>query len=169
MSALPLVAFIVLMAPLCYSSLESDNGFLYGAMIDAGSSGTRLSIYKWIRPTSGGGSTRHPIAPTLLTNPSFKIKPGLSSFSSNSSSAGASLAPLLKKAVSFMVSLNVLVPMEEIPVYLKATGGLRLLPTSVQAAIIKSVNDFLSSSECLFYFVPGMARVISGEEEGMFG
>lgn len=55
------------------------------------------------------------------------------------------------------------------PIYFKATGGLRELPTDDREAIINEVRKLLlDKSFNPFYFQPDYARVISGEEEAVF-
>lgn len=51
-----------------------------------------------------------------------------------------------------------------------AAGGMRQLPTVKREAIITEVRKFLSNKTlCPFYFEHDYARVISGEEEGIYG
>ena len=52
--------------------------------------------------------------------------------------------------------------------YVKATAGLRLLPVRQAQLLLEAINSGLSNStRCPFSFVN--ARVISGEEEALFG
>jgi Golgi nucleoside diphosphatase len=49
-------------------------------------------------------------------------------------------------------------------------GGMRQLPTHQREAIIAQVRMYLSNrTTCPFYFEHDFARVISGEEEGIYG
>ncbi|CAB1099538.1 unnamed protein product [Ectocarpus sp. CCAP 1310/34] len=59
---------------------------------------------------------------------------------------------------------------ERFPIYLKATAGVRQLPYGDREALLSAVRDFLGNPEtCPFYFQFDHARVISGEEEGIYG
>jgi Golgi nucleoside diphosphatase len=59
---------------------------------------------------------------------------------------------------------------ETFPIYLKATGGLRTLPTSNRVQLIKVVRKLLRNGVFNpFSFKDERARVISGEEEGAYG
>lgn len=135
--------------------------FSYLAMIDAGSSGCRAHIYRYGKL----GSISGPLY-VLPQHVSMKVKPGLSSFASNPTAAGASLAPL----IDFMKSK---VPEEDwdvTPIWVKATAGLRMLDTAVSDKIIDSVQNFLSSkANSPFYFHETHAQIISGSEEGAYG
>jgi Golgi nucleoside diphosphatase len=57
------------------------------------------------------------------------------------------------------------------PIYLKATAGMRLLPTEEREAIIEAViNYFSDKSQVPFKFDPRRgAQVIPGEDEGVYG
>ena len=57
----------------------------------------------------------------------------------------------------------------KIPIFLKATGGMRELPLQQREAIMEAVRSFLlDQNENPFHFEPYFARVISGEEEGIY-
>jgi Golgi nucleoside diphosphatase len=135
--------------------------FSYLAMIDAGSSGCRAHIYRYGKL----GSIDGPLY-VLPQHTSKKIKPGLSSFANNPNDAGLSLGGL----VDFMKEQ---VPEEDwsvTPIWLKATAGLRMLPSSQSEAILDSIRKFLlNSKNSPFYFRYSWARIISGNEEGGFG
>jgi Golgi nucleoside diphosphatase len=135
--------------------------FSYLAMIDAGSSGCRAHIYRYGKL----GSIDGPLY-VLPQHTSKKIKPGLSSFAKNPNDAGLSVAGL----IDFMKEQ---VPEEDwsvTPIWLKATAGLRMLPSSQSEAILDSVRKFLlNSKNSPFYFRYSWARIISGNEEGGFG
>jgi hypothetical protein len=72
----------------------SDTKYIYGLMLDAGSSGTRIHVYVWPKRTNASlpGVETAPIGEVPY---SMKIQPGISSFESDPSQAGASLIPLL--------------------------------------------------------------------------
>ena len=100
------------------------------------------------------------------------MEPGISSFASEPSKAGASLAPLIEAARKTLLGLGVPeASLGEMPVFLQATAGVRLLPAAQREAVIGSVRAFLSDDDkCPFLFAqPSWARVVSGEEEGVNG
>ena len=56
------------------------------------------------------------------------------------------------------------------PIWLKATAGLRMLPTSESRAILDSIKDYLlNKTNSPFLFRPSWATIIPGNEEGGFG
>ena len=96
------------------------NSFSYAAIIDAGSSGSRVHVFRFGKL----GSISGPLY-ILPRDKSMKVKPGLSSYAASPEAAG----PSLKGLIDFM---KIEVPKEVwavTPVVLKATAGLRLLPT----------------------------------------
>jgi len=155
----------VRLLPVSLSDEELDRlpptAFSYLAMIDAGSSGCRVHVYRYGKL----GNLDGPLY-LLPKHISMKVKPGLSSFATNPTSAGKSLAPL----VTF---LKENVP-EEVwgvtPIWLKATAGLRMLSSVQSDAILEDVRNFLlDAANSPFLFRPSYARIIPGKEEGAFG
>lgn len=142
-------------------SLESHvcaSVFSYVTMIDAGSSGCRAHVFRY----GVLGSTAGPLY-VLPKHDSKKVKPGLSTFNDDPTAAGRSLADL----VDFMKEQIPETAWAATPIYLKATAGLRMLTPESSAAIIQSVQDFLSDpANSPFYFQPSQAQIIPGTEEG---
>jgi Golgi nucleoside diphosphatase len=59
---------------------------------------------------------------------------------------------------------------KDFPIYLKATGGLRTLPQAQRVRLIKAVRKFFNNEKYNpFSFEDEQARVISGEEEAIYG
>lgn len=128
----------------------------YGVIFDAGSSGTRIHVYKW---RSGGKAGDF----LLMEDDLVKEKPGLSSFRKTPQAAGQSLKKLLDHARSK-------VPPESraaTPAFLMATAGLRAVGEKTSNAILESVRDVLEASP--FQFQREWAYILSGKEEGIFG
>eukprot|EP00455_Lapot_gusevi_P017532 TRINITY_DN1937_c0_g1_i2.p1 TRINITY_DN1937_c0_g1~~TRINITY_DN1937_c0_g1_i2.p1 ORF type:complete len:480 (-),score=113.62 TRINITY_DN1937_c0_g1_i2:51-1490(-) len=140
----------------------------YGCMIDAGSSGSRIYVYQWPQRISSDST---PPRPSAITQQGWSIPqiPGLSDYASHPEDAGKSLQSLVDFARNITLGLldNDLSRLARVPIYLKATAGMRILPAAISSRIMKSVRDFLRQSG--FLFEDSFARVISGEEEGVFG
>lgn len=135
--------------------------FSYLAMIDAGSSGCRAHVYRYGKL----GTLTGPLY-ILPQHQSKKVKPGLSTFADKPSEAGASLADL----VSFLKEQVPEKDWDVTPIWLKATAGLRMLPSEKSEAILDSVRAFLSDKKASpFLFRASWAKVIPGNEEGGFG
>jgi len=141
------------------TSKTKQKGQKYMAVIDAGSSGSRIHVYKY----SHRGSSSKTVEPDHFT---LKGKPALSSFASNPTGAGDSLALLVAFAKEHVPADMV----KSTPIVLKATAGLRIVqqdqPQAVES-ILQSVKTTLGNSG--FQFDPSDAQVISGKEEGMLG
>eukprot|EP00246_Nothoceros_aenigmaticus_P009008 TRINITY_DN2428_c0_g2_i1.p1 TRINITY_DN2428_c0_g2~~TRINITY_DN2428_c0_g2_i1.p1 ORF type:complete len:519 (+),score=72.59 TRINITY_DN2428_c0_g2_i1:415-1971(+) len=127
----------------------------FGIVIDAGSSGSRLHIYKY-------RFDGHIPQVDLNYSVSRKVSPGLSSFAPEPDSAGDSLFELVKLAKQS-------IPEREWPetrLYLMATAGLRLVETAIRNRILDSCRGALRKSP--FLFEDEWASVISGSDEGKF-
>jgi guanosine-diphosphatase len=128
----------------------------YALMIDAGSTGSRIHVYKF---NNCGPSP-------MYEYETFKnIKGGLSSYKTNPQGAAASLDTLLKEA------LRVVPPALHkcTPVAVKATAGLRLLGATQSEAILRAVYDRLNT-EYPFPIHKGTdgVAIMDGAEEGVF-
>ena len=124
-------------------------------MMDAGSTGSRIHIYRFAQRADGS---------LKLENEIFKqLKPGVSSFADEPHKAAESIRPLLDEAVAA-------VPAElhaTTPIALYATAGLRLLPVAGQSdAILEELRGALAASP--FLFDPKDVAITQGKLEGVF-
>lgn len=134
----------------------------YAVMIDAGSTGSRIHVYKF----NNCGSTPE------LENEEFKMTEkreggsGLSSYKTDAEGAAMSLDPLLKVAMDT-------VPDDYkscSPIAVKATAGLRLLGDEMSAKILEAVRHRLETA----YPFPvvsaekGGVEIMPGEMEGVY-
>jgi Golgi nucleoside diphosphatase len=111
----------------------------YGLMMDAGSTGSRVHVYRWVWKDADA-------LPTITDDFFKQVKPGLSALASNAEEAAASLQPLLDFALEVM-------PPEAVSqtwVRLYATAGLRLLPISVQELLLAATRRRLAASPFVF-------------------
>ncbi|KAI5949466.1 GDA1 [Candida theae] len=127
----------------------------YVVMIDAGSTGSRVHVYEFNTCTQ---------PPKLLSEEFKMLKPGLSSFDTDTDGAAKSLDPLLEVALAK-------VPKEKqkcTPVAVKATAGLRLLGDAKSAAILKQVKKHLEE-DYPFAVVSGDGiSILDGKDEGVY-
>ncbi|RKU45834.1 Golgi apyrase [Coniochaeta pulveracea] len=144
----------------------------YGVILDAGSSGTRLHIYKWKDPAK----ERHEAdadelksLPEIKTRKEWtkKIRPGVSTFGQKPSEVGPEhLNGLVEHALKNIPKDKV----KDTPVFLMATAGMRLLPTDQQEALRSEIcsyfqeNTDFSLPDCDLH-----VQVIPGETEGLYG
>ncbi|XP_078083749.1 ectonucleoside triphosphate diphosphohydrolase 2-like [Mustelus asterias] len=130
----------------------------YGIVIDAGSSRTTLYVYKW--PAGKENDTG-------IVNEQIKCDvqgPGISSYATNLPGAGKSLKHCLDKAVKMIPSER----HAETPLYLGATAGMRLLSQTDPKAT-KGVLDSIATMLRSYRFDYQGARILTGNEEGVFG
>ncbi|KAK2514181.1 hypothetical protein Q9966_015865 [Columba livia] len=145
---------------LCLGSGDTRGppGFKYGIVLDAGSSHTAMFVYKWPadKENDTGVVGEHSMCDVE--------GPGISSYSSSPPTAGTSLVHCLNQALRD-------VPKEKhagTPLYLGATAGMRLLNIAdpqASDAVLRAVAATLRS----YPFDFRGAKILSGEEEGVFG
>ncbi|XP_041108087.1 ectonucleoside triphosphate diphosphohydrolase 6-like isoform X1 [Polyodon spathula] len=140
---------------LCHSEagdLNKSNS-LYGIMFDAGSTGTRIHVFKF---------NKTPNEAPKLAHETFKaIKPGLSPYADDPEKCTAGIQELLNVAKE-----NVPCDLwKSTPLVLKATAGLRLLPGEKAKHLLDKVKDifqaspFLSREDCV--------SIMDGSDEGI--
>jgi guanosine-diphosphatase len=128
-------------------------------MLDAGSTGSRIHIYKF---NNCGPSPAYEYEVFKQTEPGN----GLSSFAGHPTAAAESLNPLLDEALRVVPnSLH-----KCTPVAVKATAGLRLLPGAQSADILDAVTSHLRSAYP--FALPDKAAdvvaIMDGSDEGVF-
>ncbi|XP_040285587.1 ectonucleoside triphosphate diphosphohydrolase 6 [Bufo bufo] len=127
---------------------------LYGIMFDAGSTGTRVHVYKFSQSSSGAPHLEHEL---------FKaIKPGLSEYADQPEKCTAGIKELLDIAIKEIPEHLC----RSTPLVLKATAGLRLLPEEKAQKLLDTVkNIFLSSP---FLVGKESVSIMDGTDEGIF-
>ncbi|XP_061658098.1 ectonucleoside triphosphate diphosphohydrolase 2-like [Syngnathoides biaculeatus] len=133
-------------------------GFMYGIVLDAGSSHTSLFVYKWPADKQNGTGvvTQH--------SECHAKGGGISSYAGKEGAAGQSLVECLDQAVHDVPAHRHKVT----PVYLGATAGMRLLEVSSpehSSQILQEAGRKIQS----YPFSYQGAAILSGQEEGAFG
>ncbi|KAL2120826.1 hypothetical protein VTJ04DRAFT_4853 [Mycothermus thermophilus] len=144
----------------------------WGVILDAGSSGTRLHIYRWKDPRKAiKNATPEELRslPKLMTEKKWtkKIRPGVSTFGERVKDVGPEhLQSLIDHALSIIPEDKV----HDTPIFLMATAGMRLLPQAQQTALTSEICSYLqrntrfSLPDCDLH-----VQVIKGETEGLYG
>ncbi|KAL8285960.1 hypothetical protein RB597_002845 [Gaeumannomyces tritici] len=144
----------------------------YGVILDAGSSGTRLHIYRWKDPAK---ARKHASPEELQRLPQLetkdkwtkKTRPGVSTFGSNPSDVGPEhLEDLVAHAVKYVPEHK----QADTPIFLMATAGMRLLPQMQQKALLGEICSYLQTHT--MFSLPDCdlhIQVIKGETEGLYG
>ncbi|ANB13165.1 Gda1p [Sugiyamaella lignohabitans] len=127
----------------------------YAVVIDAGSSGSRVHVYKF----------NNCLATPRLLGEEFKMmQPGLSSFENDPEAAAKSLDELLAVAVEH-------VPKDVqgcTPIVVKATAGLRMIGVEAADKILAAVRTRLET-QYPFAVVPGNGiSIMDGSDEGVY-
>lgn len=136
----------------------------YAIMMDAGSTGSRIHVYKFNYCKS---------SPELESEHFDHLEPGLSSYKTDAQGAANSLRPLLDGAMRLIPE-----PLQSCtPISLKATAGLRLLPGTQSTEIINAVRNLLET-QYPFPIADGPdelgqrsrrgVEIMDGREEGVY-
>ncbi|KAF8461345.1 nucleoside phosphatase family-domain-containing protein [Kalaharituber pfeilii] len=143
----------------------------YGVVLDAGSSGTRIHIYKWDETNY---ARKHATIesekrlPQIETKKhwAMKTKPGVSTFGSKPYQVGEYLEPLLDHAKEIIPADSI----PDTPLFLLATAGVRLLKPTEQKVLLQQICSYMRSHTK--FLLPDCnlhVQVISGETEGLYG
>ncbi len=118
------------------------------AVVDAGSTGSRLHIYSYDLDSNNN--------PILIHEQwSKKIKPGF-----------ATLDPTQQKIGVYLNDLFDTAPVQNMPVYFYATAGMRLLPDTKQRSYYQALEQWFSSQK---QWQLMESKTITGGEEGVYG
>ncbi|XP_018548616.1 LOW QUALITY PROTEIN: ectonucleoside triphosphate diphosphohydrolase 2 [Lates calcarifer] len=154
--ALGIVGIVLLTVPT--KDVQEPPGFMYGIVLDAGSSHTALYIYKWPADKLNGTGV-------VTQHSECHVKGGgISSYAGQQGAAGQSLKACLDQAVKDIPQNR----HQLTPVYLGATAGMRLLNMSSpeqSAQILQEVGHKIQS----YPFNYKGAAILSGQEEGAYG
>nr|XP_046231926.1 ectonucleoside triphosphate diphosphohydrolase 2 [Scatophagus argus] len=151
-----LVAILLLTIPT--EDIQEPPGFMYGIVLDAGSSHTALYIYKWPADKQNGTGvvTQH--------SECHVNGGGISSYAGQRGKAGLSLEACLDQAVRD-------IPKERhqlTPVYLGATAGMRLLQISNKEQSVQILQEVGHKIQSYPFNYQG-AAILSGQQEGAYG
>jgi len=164
--------------------LLEDSGIdvhtMHGMMIDAGSSGSRLHVYEFQpRILRGRKETELAVSGKKLSYPGTvsrwtdRLRPGIAQLASYSDddivpAMTEYLRPLLEFAETVLSTKKE--HWGEFPIYLKATAGMRTLDKYNRLRVINACREVLYNTTVnSFKFETEQARVISGEEEAIYG
>ncbi|XP_071541728.1 ectonucleoside triphosphate diphosphohydrolase 5-like isoform X6 [Panulirus ornatus] len=151
---------------------------VHAVIIDAGSTGSRVLAFTFFKSLTGGGCEETVVAKgplSFIANNSscdnalklddelwHEVKPGLSSYADDPVKGAESLVPLLELAKKRIPRQS----WASTPLVLKATAGLRLLPSEKAEALLKEVKHVLESSG--FHTTENSVGIMDGRDEGIF-
>ncbi|KAF4634113.1 hypothetical protein G7Y89_g4001 [Cudoniella acicularis] len=144
----------------------------WGVILDAGSSGTRVHVYRWLNSAKAQQDAKpHDLKslPKVETKKRYtkKNSPGVSHWGDNPADIGPEhLQPFLDHALSIVPTDQV----KDTPIFLMATAGVRLLEPIKQKALLSEICAYaqahtnFSLPDCGVHI-----QVIPGETEGLYG
>lgn len=134
------------------SSAVQESASQYIAVIDAGSSGTRLNLYQQAQDSV-----------TAVELENSKMDVPLASLSADPAQAGAeAVDPLLQPLAEFAKEQNIAV--EDITVNVLSTAGMRKVDAAAAEQIYESVDESITAAG----FALGKTETITGAQEGLF-
>lgn len=152
----------------------------HGMMIDAGSSGSRLHLYEFDpRVLSDKQAVADAVSGRKLSFPNSnsrwtdRLRPGIASFATLPDdqldhAIAEYLSPLLDFAKTILQDKQE--RLDSFPIFFRATAGMRILDKKDRNRVLTAIRRlFLDKTFCPFYFENEFARVLSGEEEAIFG
>jgi len=143
-------------------------------IFDAGSSGTRLHIYRWhnnarARKDAEGDNEELHKLPKIKTKKKWTLKkhPGISTYGSKPTRVGPDYLEALLDHAKEMIPNS---EHANTPIFLLATAGMRLLPDDQRNSLLESICSYARQStsfqlpDCDLHI-----QVIPGETEGLYG
>jgi len=122
--------------------------------MDAGSSGTKMKTLYW--------DASSPFDAPVEIGEGLRVKPGISSYQDDLSKVSEML-PLLEQARLNLKEADL--DWREVPLFLGATAGMRMLPTSDRMAIMASIRSFFRENG-FRVDEDNWVRVLSSADEG---
>ncbi|XP_060790955.1 ectonucleoside triphosphate diphosphohydrolase 2 [Neoarius graeffei] len=151
-------AVALLLLTVHVEEIQEPPQYMYGIVLDAGSSHTSMYVYRW-------PADKHNGTGVVTQHSKCKVKGGgISSYAGQQGAAGRSLEACLKQAMVDIPQVR----HHLTPVYLGATAGMRLLNISSpekSTQVLQEVKQTIKS----FPFKFEGARILSGKEEGAYG
>ncbi|XP_029920740.1 ectonucleoside triphosphate diphosphohydrolase 2-like [Myripristis murdjan] len=151
-----LIAILLLTIPT--EDIKEAPGFMYGIVLDAGSSHTALYIYKWPADKQNGTGV-------VTQHSECHVKGGgISSYAGQKGAAEQSLEACLEQAVKDIPKAR----HHLTPVYLGATAGMRLLHISSPEQASEILQEVGLKIQSYPFNYQG-AAILTGQEEGVYG
>jgi len=130
----------------------------YSIIVNAGSSGSRLHLFRYNADTS------LPVIEDMPLDPNNKTNVALDSFAKDPNNVKSSLDPLFNTAITALKNEGV--APQTVPVSILGTAGMRRLPLNEEQAIYNTISDYLKKPP--YSFTSVTARTITGKEEGIY-
>ncbi|KAH3665859.1 hypothetical protein OGAPHI_004047 [Ogataea philodendri] len=150
--------------------MVSDN---YGIVVDSGSSGSRIQIYKWKDPEELQKESKDDgilsSVPQIVQedNWTYKISKGLSTFADHPNDVWEDhFEPLVEYAEQIIPEDK----LSSTPIFIQATAGMRLIPQQKREKVLEKVCKALKEhTHFKIDSCEDHVQVIDGETEGLYG
>lgn len=140
----------------------------YSVVIDSGSSGSRVYVYKWETEVGDLEEAKHsPPKIVLEKDWTKKISPGISTFADKPNNIWKQH---YKDLIKFAESIIPLTDFKNTPIYVFSTAGMRLLPERKRDKLLKETCSMIRKrtqfqiGECKDH-----VQIIDGATEGIYG
>ncbi|EGV60025.1 hypothetical protein CANTEDRAFT_126815 [Yamadazyma tenuis ATCC 10573] len=150
-----------------------DSKYKYGIVVDSGSSGSRLQVYRWPDPKYVAKNTKEPSilqSPPKITqepNWSMKTTPGISTYSNKVKKIWPDH---FKKLIKFAEEIVPKDKQSETPIFVLATAGMRLLtPKDQKKLLSQTCLELKKNSKFVIHNCGDHIQIIDGETEGIYG
>lgn len=147
---------LTLVITLIFSTAIFATKAQYSVIIDAGSHGSRLHLFKY------NNNNEMPVISDIFIEKNTKP---LATFASHPEDAGPSLKKLLNAAAEKISDEKI---KETVPISVLGTGGMRLIPEDQQQTIYDNIKYYISN-KYKNIFVIDEVQSISGKMEGVYG
>lgn len=151
---------------------KSAMGQNYGIVVDAGSSGSRLQVFRWNDLSSTNSGSLDELlksVPQIEQKKEWgmRINPGLSAYANK---PGRIWKKHLKPLIEFAAKIVPKERQRETPIFIQATAGMRLLPELKRNKILREVCSSLRKhSDFELDSCSDHVQIIDGETEGIYG
>ncbi|KAA8917434.1 hypothetical protein TRICI_000383 [Trichomonascus ciferrii] len=150
-----LFSFVLLVVSILVT-LKLNNDTLHVLMVDAGSTGSRLHVFKFEHQGSA--------FPELKSGSFYQTIPGLSSYADDPELAAESLDDLFDAALKEIPRRY----HSRTPVAVKATAGLRLLGADRSNTILNAVRERIGRNYPFFMQGNSSVEIMDGKDEGVY-
>ena len=146
----------------------------YGIVIDSGSSGSRIQIYKWqdseeLASNKSTDPLKLKSVPQIYQEESwtYKTTPGVSTFGDKPGKVWDDhYEPLIEYAEKIIPREN----WEDTPIFVLATAGMRLLPEKKRTKLLNKICEEIGKeSKFKLDSCQDQVQIIDGETEGIYG
>jgi guanosine-diphosphatase len=150
-----LFSFVVLVVSIIVT-LKLNKDTVHVLMVDAGSTGSRLHVFKFEHQGSA--------FPELIYGSFYQTIPGLSSYADNPEFAAESLDDLFDAALNEIPQKD----HSKTPIAVKATAGLRLLGADKSNVILNAVRERIGRNYPFLMQGNSSVEIMDGKDEGVY-